>query len=63
MAKIFWSNIIRYVCVVWIVPIMPLGIERSNYDQIISSNNSLCDDSSITDLLKIWRSGKAKCSF
>lgn len=28
---------------------MPLGTERCNYDQIVSSNNSLCDDSGWND--------------
>lgn len=50
MAKIFWSNRIRYVCVVQMLLVMPLGTERSNYDQILSNNNSLCDDSNSTEM-------------
>lgn len=30
--------------------VMPLGTERSNYDQILSNNNSLCEDSNSTEM-------------
>lgn len=48
--KFFWSVIITYECVVQIIFIMSLCAESYNYDQIVSSNNSLYDDSSSTDM-------------